>query len=148
MKRARTMNRLLAIGLAMLGGIFQPGTVVAEEPVVSALKVVIPFSAPTGWPPAADMVFHVPAGTYYITLQVDRASWDHPGIADAVPVGLGAYGRDAGGRRGVYNRRPWHTGLGFVTTEIYIAENSSLHVVFSTLAPAGARGILNIVRRH
>jgi len=114
------------------------------EPVVQDLQVVIPFSNPWGHPPPGEMWFSVPPGTYYITLAVDRASWDVPGVADAVPIGLGAYAMDRSRRR--YNRQPWRAGLGLVSTQIYVSKASRLFVVFSTSAPLGARGILNIVR--
>jgi hypothetical protein len=90
------------------------------------------------------MTFRVQPGTYYITLQVDRASWDSPGVADLVPIGLRAYGKDSGGR--IRNKTAWKVGVGFAAVQVRIGNRSTLCVRFSTLAPAGARGILKISR--
>ncbi len=142
MRRTGINTAVLWVACTAASLLAEPCEAAAPARVVDGLHVVVPFSGPTGWPPPAVMRFHVPAGTYYITLQVDRATWDHPGVADAVPLGIGAHGQDA--RRGVYNRQPWRTGLGFVATQVYVAEDSVLYVSFSTLAPLGARGILTI----
>ena len=106
---------------------------IAGQKTINNLKVTIPYSSPNGSGSPAKMNFRVSSGTYYITLQVDRASWDKAGVADLVPVGLGANGG-------------WKTGLGFVSTKIHISRRSQLSVKFSTLAPAGARGRLKITR--
>lgn len=118
----------------------------AGEKVVEDRLVTIPFAAPGGVAGrSADMTFRVPVpGTYYISLQVDRASWDAPGIADAVPIGLGAHVLKFQGQK-PYNPTPWNTGLGLVTVEIYVADAQDfLQVNFSTSAPLGARGKLTI----
>ena len=140
MKRCATITTLVLclVACTVLAG--------ARGKIVFNEKVVIPFSNLRGWPPPTTMQFPVSPGTYYITLQVDRAHWDAIGIADAVPIGIGAYGLDKKGRK--YNNQPWRTGLGFVTTKLYISDDSRLRVVFSTLAPAGARGVLKITRLY
>jgi len=123
----------LASAMMVFCWIIGGNNAIAGQKTIHNLKVTIPFSSPNGSGSPAEMNFRVSSGTYYITLQVDRASWDKPGVADLVPIGLGANGG-------------WKTGLGFVATKIHIKRNSHLCLKFSTLAPAGARGRLKIIR--
>jgi hypothetical protein len=139
LSRRNTMNQKTktTLKLASVAMIFcwiiGVNNAIAGQNTIYNLKVTIPFSSPNGSHSPAKMSFDVPTGTYYITLQVDRASWDKPGVADLVPIGLGANGG-------------WKTGLGFVATKIHISGKSQLSIKFSTLAPAGARGRLKITR--
>jgi hypothetical protein len=126
--------------LVVLCLVFGTQELYAKDKVVQELKVMIPFSM-KGSPPPAEMEFPLPSGSYYISLQVDRASWDKPGIADLVPIGISACGIKDGKE---YNNTGWVTGLGFVATKTSLVGKSKLCVRYSTSAPAGARGILKI----
>ena len=130
------------VGLLVLWLVFGAQGLYAKDKVVHELKVMIPYSM-KGSPPPAKMEFPLSSGSYYISLQVDKASWDKPGIADFVPIGISACGIKDGKE---YNKTGWVTGLGFVATKTNLVKKSKLCVRYSTSVPSGARGILKITR--
>lgn len=136
-----TMKTHITIGLTsiLLTSFSLAGEAVVEQ------NVVIPFSEPGGViNKPASMSFTLPRGSYKITLRVARAKWDRnvDSLAQHVPIGLGAYCVTRDLRE--VNKQPWKTANGVVSTQISVPDGAVLQVVFSTIAPHGAKGLLTI----
>ena len=146
MKRLTIISGILFV---LMIGISTPGIATAQSSSQKdyyQMEVLVPFTNGSGYQsPQAIRRFHLPSGQYHITLKTVRASWDAPGIADAIPLGLGAWCYQ--GNR-ITNRYSWKTGSGFVEKNIYLPEGYNLAVAFDALAFPNARGLLTIQRLY
>ena len=135
--------------------------------------VNIPFSQPIdpasiqwaftqGWPitppshygqgqprPASINMLAPFSGTAIIRLNVVRADWDAVGIYQTVPIGMSVYVYsppiDKQGHVIWRDHSNWIVATGRVDIWVKnVKKGDTVHVYFSTLTPAGARGTLEI----
>jgi len=114
--------------------------------LAATYRVNIPYAL-FGRGRAAEFKFVAPrSATYHISLTVENLNSD-PGVGDFVPIGMRAVARRNRNRRLHYNDTGWQTGLGQGVVEVYARKGDGILITFSTSAPLGARGILEIDAR-
>ena len=137
----RRKQRLSLATMSFLSLAFLVSHVRAES-----FKVDIPFSLGRAGKPAEWTLVAKRSATHHIVLSVEPLKAD-PGVSDAVPVGARAYACRNRRRSKAYNDTGWKTGLGRVILDVHVRRGELVVLSYSTSAPLGARGVLQITAR-
>ena len=111
-----------------------------------------PSNYSQGYPQPMQMRLLAPAsGTLIVRLSVSKADWDIAGVYQTVPIGMSVnvysppYDRQ--GHVTWRDSSGWVAATGQVNVRVRkVREGDTLHITFSTLAPGGALGLLEILK--